>query len=289
MNHRVLASVLLLPLLACVPSGYVELYPFTATVPVEMQSLDSLIGRVETVPVQRDDRVDRLVEMFEEVGCTGRNLQLEKVDGSPTPNVICTLRGRSARTIIVSTHHVLARGGKGIFDAWTSAALLPTLYASLASSPHNHTYEFIGFASTPFKGDASYAYLRSDSERQKRTSAMIWLDYLGLGPLSVWGGRSDPNLFVDLVSAAKALDFDLGSMNLDGAASIHDDSRAFRWFGIPTVYVHSLTLRTERLVGDHQRFDVNQDAIDVVAYFDSYRVLAVYLAYLDKSLAARKL
>ena len=44
----------------------------------------------------------------------------------------------------------------------------------------------------------------------------------------------------------------------------------------------------ERVVGD-KRFDLDPGKIDLDAYFDSYRVLAVYLGYLDKTLGARKL
>jgi hypothetical protein len=288
MTYRVLIPVLAALALGCARSSYIELYPFGASVSYQLEQREALESRVKTVPVQRNDRVAQLVEMFEQAGCTGRALRLENVTGSPTPNVICTLPGKSSRRIIVSTHHVLARGGKGVFDAWTSVALLPTLYASLKSLPRHHTYEFIGFASTPFKGDASYHYLSDDPIRQERTAAMIWLDYLGLGEISAWGSRSDPNLFVDLVSAARALKIQLVSRDLSGAAMIHDHSRAFRWFDIPTLYVHSLSLETERVIGT-KRFDMDPKTIDLDAYFDSYRVLATYLGYLDVTLDARKL
>ena len=117
---------------------------------------------------------------------------------------------------------------------------------------------------------------------------MIWLDFIGLGGTAAWGSRSDPNLFVDLVSAASAIDVEVMSRDLSGAAMLHDHSRAFRWFEIPTLYVHSLSLETERVIGI-KRYDLDPKKIDFDAYFDSYRVLAVYLGYLDKSLDARKL
>lgn len=289
MKFRALIPVLVPLLFGCARSSYVELYPFSASVAYQQQQREMLERRVAEVPIQRDDRVDQLVKMFEEVGCTGRALRLESVTASPTPNVICTLPGKSARRIIVSTHHVLARGGKGVFDAWTSVAMLPALYASLKTVEHHHTYEFIGFASAPFKGDASYLYLAENPERQELTAAMIWLDFLGLGDMSAWGSRSDPNLFADLVSAASALDVELSSTDLSGASSIHDHSRAFRWYDIPTLYVHSLSLGYVRVVEDSGRYDLDPATIDLDAYFDSYRVLATYLGYLDKTLDARKL
>mgnify|MGYP006888792628 CR=1 FL=1 len=141
---------------------------------------------------------------------------------------------------------------------------------------------------TALAGSASYLYLKGDPTRQDETAAMIWIDFMGLGDLVAWGSRSDPNLFADLVSSAKALDIDLVSRNLNNAPTIHDMSRAFRWADIPTLYLHSLTLQTERVVGD-RRWDLYPETLDNEAYFDSYRVLAAYLGYLDKTLDARRM
>lgn len=289
MFHRVAGLAFVFLVLGCAPARYIELYPFASSVPVAFESQGELDQRVDTVPIRNKDRVTRLIAMFEEAGCEGDNLRVENITASPTPNVICTLPGATDRTIIVSTHHIRAQGGKGIFDAWTSVALLPTLYSSLRGVPRQHTYEFIGFASAPaLAGSASYLYLKNRPDRQEQTAAMIWIDFVGLGDLVAWGSRSDPNLFADLVSAAKALDIDLISRDLANAPTIHDMSRAFRWYDIPTLYLHSLTLETERVVGD-RRFDIYPETLDRDAYFDSYRVLAAYLGYLDKTLDARKM
>ena len=289
MPDRLIALFALILTLGCAPARYIELYPFASSVAVEFEPQAELEGRVAEVPIRNKDRVLRLIDMFEEVGCQGDDLLVENITASPTPNVICTLAGETDRTIIVSTHHIRAQGGKGIFDAWTSVALLPTLYASLKSVPRQHTYKFIGFASAPaLAGSASYLYLKGDPARQDETAAMIWIDFVGLGDLVAWGSRSDPNLFADLVSSAKALDVDLVSRDLSNAPTIHDMSRAFRWAEIPTLYLHSLTLETERVVGD-RRWDLYPETLDNEAYFESYRILAAYLGYLDKTLEARRM
>lgn len=293
MSSRAVSRIAALSLVALVFVGcssptYIALYPFRASVSYRLEDKQVIEERGKQVPIQRNDRVERLVELFEEAGCTDRALRLEPVSAAPTPNVICTLPGESPRRIIVGAHHVLAEGGKGIFDAWTSTALLPALYKALSAQPRHFTYEFIGFTSVPLRGDASYAYLQTRPERQERTAAMIWLDYLGLGPTSAWGSRSDPNLFVDFVSTADAVELDLVARDFAGGALIHDHSRAFRWYGIPTLYVHSLTISTERVIGD-KKFDMNPETMDVDGYYDSYRLLTAYLGYLDKTLDARKL
>ena len=289
MSYRLFASLVLLVGLGCAPARYIELYPFASSVEVQFEPQSVLEANLDPVPIRNKDRVLRLIEMFEAAGCKGDDLLVENITASPTPNVICTLPGKSDRTIIVSTHHIRAQGGKGIFDAWTSVAMLPTLYSSLSAAPREHTYKFIGFASAPaLAGSASYLYLKGRPDRQNDTAAMVWLDFVGLGDLVAWSSRSDPNLFADIVSAAKALDIDLVSRDLTNAPTIHDMSRAFRWFEIPTLYLHSLTLPTERVVGD-RRWDIYPETLDREAYFDSYRILAAYLGYLDKTLDARKM
>ncbi len=239
------------------------------------------------VPVWRDERVERVVEMFREVGCD--DLRSEKILGSPTPNVICTLEGKTDRTIVVGSHHVVAKGGKGVIDDWSGTVMLPTLYASMKGRPRDHTYEFIAFASSSYAGDASYMHLRDmDSRERNRVVAMIWLDLLGMGNMAAWTARSDPNLWADLTSVARALEVEVEARDLSGAGMIHDHSRAFRWFDIPTIFLHSVDLETQKVLRD-PHFDNDPESLDYDAYFDSYRVLAVYLGYLDHTLVARRM
>lgn len=279
---------------SCASENYVELYPYESSVSVNFLKQAEVEKPMDVVPVNRNDRVNRLVGLFQQAGCRGENLRKEKVTGSMVPTVICRLQGKTDKTIVVSAHHVISTGGKGIFDAWTAVTLLPSLYASIARQEHEHSYEFVGFASTHTKGDASYEYLVRHPERQENVVAMIWLDFIGLGPLSAWSERTDPNLFADLVSAGKALSVPVGGLNLHGVdalrevQSLHDFSRAFRWFDIPTIYLHSLSEASAVILTD-KNHDSRISEFDRQAYFESYRVLAVYLGYLDRSLEARKL
>ena len=272
--------------LACARGNYLSLVGFETEVALAFEPPETIALRVDQVPISRDDRVDTLVQMFRDVGCDGPRLALEHFNGSPTPNVVCTIPGRRAETIVVSSHHVLARGGRGLFDAWTSVALLPALYASLAREQRDFTIQLVGFASSVRKGDASLAYLTDDEERAERIVAMVWLDFLGLGDVVAWTERSDPNLFEDLVSAATSVGVQTGAVRLVGAGEIHDQSRAFRWHGIPTIYLHSLGESTKRVVSE-RKYDLDPNDVDQDAYYRTYRVLATYVAYLDKSLAAR--
>jgi hypothetical protein len=169
-----------------------------------------------------------------------------------------------------------------------AVSMLPSLYESIAAHEHEHTYEFVAFSSNYLRGDASYEYLNRVPERKNDVVAMVWLDFLGLGQISAWTERTDPNLFADFVSAGNAISVPVAGLNLHGVGSIHDHSRAFRWFDIPTIYLHSFTKESVGLL-TNRNFDSDMDHLDLEAYFESYRVLAVYLGYLDRSLEARQL
>ena len=121
MQYRIIAPALVLLILGCAPSRYVELYPFAASVSLQFEQQQALEQSVATVPISGSARVDRLIEMFKRAGCPEEHLRLDNVPVSPTPNVICTLPGKTDRRIIVSTHHIRARGGNGVFDAFAAA------------------------------------------------------------------------------------------------------------------------------------------------------------------------
>jgi len=292
MNHRssrlALAALALgaLALGGCARANFISLAGFETDVTLSFETPESIALRVDQVPINRDERVEALVSMFRDVGCDGSRLALESFTGSPTPNVVCTLPGREEGTIVIGAHHVLARGSGGVFDAWTSVALLPALYASVSKLERSYTIQFVGFSSSISKGDASLAFLRADDERRKNVVAMVWLDFLGMSELAAWTERSDPNLFEDFVSAAVSVGAEPRAVRLAGADAIHDQSRAFRLYRIPTIYLHSVDEETKRYLLD-PKYDNDSRNIDQAAYYRSYRTLATYVAYLDTSLAAR--
>jgi len=292
LSARFAALVVLLGVAAACassPARHIRLASFKTRVPIAFESDQLLAKRVLPVPVWHDARVDRIVEMFEQAGCKGEHLHLQNVNGSRDPNVVCTLPGSSGRRIVVAAHHTRAGEGKGIADDWTGAALLPALYASLASSPRHHRYEFIAFTMAPTFGDASYLYLRDDAALRDSIAAMVWLDFMGVGEIKAWGTRTDPNLWEDLSAAGNAIGVEVGSANLLGVSGIHDHSRAFRWFDIPTAYVHTLDRESQRVISESGRLDLDPSRLDLPAYRRAYRVLAVYLGYIDKTLAVRRM
>ncbi|HYJ42186.1 MAG TPA: M28 family peptidase [Steroidobacteraceae bacterium] len=224
------------------------------------------------------ERGARLKRMFADAGC-GEHLSEQPVKWSKAPNVICVLPGSSDRVIIVGAHFDRVPGSAGVADNWSGASLLPSLYASVNIEPRRHTYIFIGFTDeeTGLVGSRFYAR-KMTPEQVAATDAMINLDTLGLAPTEVWTHRSDIRLTQALHAVAKHLKVPLSGVNFERVGST--DSESFKARKIPRITIHSLTQKSENDGILHSRKD-KLSAMNLDDYYDTYHLLALYLAFLD--------
>ena len=287
---------------ACAPRQVHPLDDFVANVEISFADRPTVADRLDPVPHKNRDRAERLREMFREVGCKDAFLR-DQFDGhSELPNIICTLPGESDEIIIVGAQFDRPRYGDGIVDNWSGIAMLPSLYRALQHRTRSHTYLFIGFtdATTQMRvGSRYFAQKMAESGEIKRIRAMINLKGLGVSGPAVWSNRSDPDLLLDLSSVGEAMSQEIRDVNfrrVDHAILITKrrefgfiaDAESFRLFGVPTITIHSLGVKTVRLVRQ-SRHDVDLGLIDRQHYYSTYRLLAVYLGYLDHSLEVRRL
>jgi len=240
---------------------------------------ETIEGRLLQFSDKNPIRQTTLERMFEEAGCRGSSLTEQSIKIGKDANVICTLAGASDAVIIVGAHFDHVNVGDGVADNWSGAALLPSFFQSLQGVRRKHTFLFIGFADEERGLLGSAYYVKTLSNGQVAgTHAMINLDTLGLGPTKVWLTHSDKNLAERLNSVALSMNEPLGVVN---AYDADEDSTSFRKRGIPTLMVHSLTQATLPIL--HTANDTMQH-IDAGAYYDTYRLLARFLAVLDADL-----
>lgn len=222
-------------------------------------------------------RAATLKKLFQEAGCNGERLKEQEVPHAGSPNVVCTLPGKSNNVIIVGAHFDHISAGDGVVDNWSGASLLPSLFQSLSSTPRQHTYIFISFTEEEkgFVGSRFYADKLTKDEKA-RVRSMINLDTLGLGPTQIWVDNSDPNLVKELIGTASAMNLPVKGMNVDGIGNSDGDS--FKRHSIPIITLHSVTTDTFDIL--HTDRD-KPAAIKRDHYYDSYRLIAAYLATLD--------
>lgn len=243
-------------------------------------------GRLRSFSTNNREREALIRKWFAESGCKDANLSEQSLERKLPPNVICILPGKmppgeSQEIIVVGAHsdHV-DEFGDGVVDNWTGASLLPSLLYSLSAQPRHHTFIFVGFAAEE-KGLVGSAYYAEHltAEQRARIDGMVNLDSLGLGPTEVWASHADKALLDALASVAAASRLPVSGMNVDNLGTA--DSESFAVYHIPRVTLHSVTEGTWPIL--HSPRD-KIAAIKMDDYYDSYHLIAEYLAYLDDEL-----
>lgn len=240
-------------------------------------------------PASPPERAARIKELFAHVGCGRDRLDEKAVPNFTGTNVICRLPGKSKETIIVGADYTET----GI-DNWSSASLLPSLLQSLARGKRRHTFIFVAFAdgSQGLAGAKFFAEQMAPTEVEQ-TEAMINLGALGFSPTKIATARSDKELVKSFMTAAYALKSVASQVDL--AASVSRDSEPFAARRIPQITIHSLT---QDMAAGRQPSSATAAADPNFAhfetgfrpdlYYNSYRLISGYLAYLDETLKPRR-
>lgn len=233
-----------------------------------------VVDRARKAPPDDHGRAQRIKALFRETGCTA--LREQNVDGLPEPNIICELHGDASRTIIVGAHYE-APAVPGSIDNWSAAAALPGLYQCLKGAKRNHRILFVAFADRAgHAAGAEYFAAHLSDEEIRNTQAMINLDVLGFSPTKVWASHSNKDLLHSLVIMVYTLKLPVSRVEIHDEA---DDSEPFAARNIPQITLHSLTRQHLEGTAAMQFRPAN--------YYDSYRLICGYIAYLDKTLKSR--
>jgi hypothetical protein len=247
----------------------------------EPASREIVEGRLRRYAGDNKQREAALKQMFAEAGCEGQQMSEQLVKGSKLPNVICTLLGNSDRVIIIGAHFDRVSEGDGVVDNWSGASLLPSLYEAIKKQRHQHTYIFIGFTDEEKGEIGSHFYAREMTHEQvAATDAMINMDTLGLAPTEVWASHADKRLTSALAYVAKQMNLPVTGVNVDQVGST--DSEQFATRKIPSITIHSLTQDSWNARIIHSSKD-KLSAMRLDDYFQTYRLLSAYIAFLDKA------
>jgi Peptidase family M28 len=224
-------------------------------------------------------RETTLKQLFADAGCDEQHLSEQPVKGSKLPNVVCTLPGSSEKVIIVGAHFDRVSEGDGVVDNWSGASLLPSLFQAVNAEPRKHTYIFIGFTDEEQGEVGSRFYVRQMTEQQiAATDAMVNMDTLGLASTEVWASHSDTRLLDALRYIAGKLNLPLRGVDVEKIGST--DAEQFAKRKIPRITIHSLT---QKAWNDHILHSSKDkiSAIRLDEYYETYRLLAAYIAFLD--------
>lgn len=252
-------------------------------VKVRLAEQDWILNSLRELPLENAARQARLTELFENVGCKDERLVAQEVKRSREHNIICTLPGASTDVIVVGAHFDKVKIGRGTADNGTGMVLLPALYLALSDQPRHHTFVFAGFTDEEIGLVGSKAFARAiPKEERTRYRAMVNMDTLALGPTTVWQDHAHPKLlewFEKVGGALRLQNFQYVNVGRVG----NGDSSSFKDVNIPVIDFHSITPETWKILHSDQD---NMSAVRQDDYFQSYRLIAYYLAYLDLQLKA---
>ena len=233
--------------------------------------------RLKSFAGDNDTREEIVHHLLAQSGCGKGSLFEKAAQVELPPNVVCIVLGETPEIILVGAHTDKVEAGEGVVDNWSGAALLPSLVFSLNGHKRRHTFVFVGFTAEEkgMIGSASYVAHLSPAQRAQ-IKAMVNMDSLGLAPTKVWASHADKTLLDALFTIAAQTGLPVSILNVDGLGST--DSESFARYHIPRITLHSVTLQTMKLLHSS---DDTLAAIKFDDYYDSYRLIAEYLAYLD--------
>jgi putative aminopeptidase FrvX len=250
-----------------------------------MQPRTTIQTRLKSFSINDSEREKRIRNWFAEAGCVGKNLSEQAVTPELPPNVICILPGKTQEVIIVAAHTDHVDSGDGVVDNWTGTVLLPALLYSLNAQPRHHTFIFVGFSGEEKGLVGSHYYVNHlSTDERAQIEAMVNFDSLGLGPTKVWASHADKALLAALMKTASNVKLPISTVNVEEVGATAD-SESFAPYNIPRITLHSVTQETWSIL--HSPSD-NLDAIRMNDYYDSYKLIARYLLYLDDTLSAVK-
>ena len=284
-HHRQFYRYLAGALIACIASAVGSSAQNAAQTPGRihflLQSREVVEDRLKSFSTKNSDREALIRKWFAESGCKGANLSEQALDRKLPPNVICVLPGETQQVILVGAHtDKVDSFGDGVVDNWTGAVLLPALLDSLSGQLRHHTLIFVGFSGEE-KGlvGSQYYVDHLTNEQRAHIEGMVNFDSLGLGPTEVWASHADKVLLDALASVTTASKLPVTAMNVPEGATA--DSESFARYQIPRITLHSVTQKTWPIL--HSPSD-KIAAVKMNDYYDSYKLIAAYLAYLDDAL-----
>jgi aminopeptidase-like protein len=244
---------------------------------LQQKEVDSLVHHV---PQEDSIRLAQLKQTFKDVQCSGNDLQEQPFPAGK--NLLCTLHGSTSDTILLVAHYEHQGPGKSAVENWSGATMLPFLYHALVASPRKHTFVFLEVDGE----EGARSYLRSLVQTQLRAlKAVVAVDALGLGtpafylrPNDFSSAPTEALLENTLLLAAQEKGMAAPEQEIPGKWLKIDDTKQFRFRGIPSILVHSVDRQTQDIPGSEKD---TLEAINGDAYFTSYSMLCYFVANLD--------
>jgi len=233
-----------------------------------------MVDRARNAPQNDRDRAARLESWFHTHGCGGSSFHEQQAENSQAPNLVCDLNPDAEETIIIAAHYAVPPANRNAIDDWSSASLLPALYQCLKGVKRRHHFVFVEFGDAGTEAGEEYFLSHRTDTEIRNTEAVINLDALGFSPTKIWASHSDKDLVHSLMIMVYALKLPASQVDISSLES--DQTQPFVQRKIPQITLHSFAKSHVEGTSRMQFRPGN--------FYDSYKLLCGYVAYLDASL-----
>jgi VWFA-related protein len=239
--------------------------------------------QLKLAPATEPDRIKTLRSLFQKGGCP--QVIEQQVPNQDFPNLICILHGDEEGTIVVGASSDYASQDAAAPGGWSSLAMLPLLTESLSLVPHRFTFMFIAFTGHEHGMSGASWYVKQLTDNQRKTiRAMVDLDNLGMTPPVFVQAQPDKTLATWLQVASQSLRI-AAPLQVDASAANLSD-QPFQQEHIPAIAIQSAApamLPALQRTGAIPQ-GVTGTEFNVDTYDDTYRLMCVYVLYLDRNL-----
>jgi hypothetical protein len=254
--------------------------PDFSTASIRPSSVEEIAAEFEAVPCNNDDRLAAAIALFEKLGASRREINIDKL--GVAENVVVTLPGTSAHArterIVIGAHYDKASAGCGAFDNWTGMVAIGHIYRTIKSLKPSKTIVFVGFGEEEKGLVGSRAMVgRIGNDQATEYCAMINIDSLGNAMPQAFTNMSSRTLVDVVARVAQDLDVPFGRVESSIAFA---DSAPFISKGIPAITLVGMTSEAPKIL--HTVNDTS-DKIDPQRVYEGYRVGLSLLATADRA------
>jgi VWFA-related protein len=257
---------------------------------------DLIEQQLKLSPTTAADRVRLLHALFEKGGC--RQVAQQAVPDEELPNLICILPGQENGTILVST--ALEVEGESAAARWNTLTMLPLLAESISPVAHRYTVMIAAFAGRSHDNRGAQWYVEHLTDAQRSSlKAAVDLDDLGRTSPVYALAQTDRALtaWADVASLSLHLamppqvDAHLAAGSHSNLPTVADAApwnsvQPFAKAHVPVVAWRSAPPEMVPALQSRGLIEAKPNGAepDLAVYQDTYRLLCVYVLYLDHNL-----
>ena len=276
-SMRPLIQSLLLNLLLVLPLVAQDTARSVVADQTMLSMADDFKADIDAVPCDNKQRLNGVKTLFTKHGAPAEAMTVEAYRN--VENLLVTLPGKTAETIIIGAHYDLAGDGScGAIDNWTGIVSLAHLYRRFKAFPQlDKTLLFVAFGSEEKGLVGSHAMADAINKRKdnEQYCAMVNIDSLGLAATQVFENVSNKRLAQLAWEAADEQALPFQRRTIAGADA---DSSSFLKRKIPAVSLVGMPANWQDFL--HTKNDQARQ-VNLTNVYQGYRIALVLIAKIN--------